>query len=466
MPTRRKLTPDEAAAAASEETIAVSEPKEDLNKSEPESSSTVIDENESDVEDDELIGEYLFDDLEEMEIISEKSEQENSEPDEETEYFNDDEASEEESEAENETDEAAESGDEPYDESEIIPEEASPAVRSASSRTQRTPRTSKEISELGTYSSEYNKGLEQKYLAIRRMIRTKRILKVKIIKSHVISPEPNNPNATRRIFAGCVLSGYEEFTFLIPFDQLDCYKTESAEDGETFTIDQKIIYVKEMIHAKVNVIAEVSNLKRRIVICSRKEANYVLRRRYFYTGYTLPNSPHIRRTIGDNTIIRNANIIAVSFNNVLMETYGAQFKVPLYEISHHYLPNAYSLHPGDLVDVKLLNVTTEKDNLKYAKEYAPVKIVGSVKECKENIPLMALENAEPHESISGKITFISRNGDALGVTDSGYNFRVVYANARIHHLRVGSEVTVKLIQKVYNRRIPFGLVDLDDVVKL
>ena len=314
-------------------------------------------------------------------------------------------------------------------------------------------------------NGDYNQGIIQKANMLRRTQGTKSILKAKVIKA-VTKKRGKNSNL-ENVYVVCMVPGYEEFEFLIPFKDLDAVGFEYFTSNSPLSKipysnvpkTAKINYIRRMLHAKININIVAVSAQSRRVICNRETANFLMRHQYFYLGRKLSNITNIRHTIQSGTIINNVSVIMARHSFVLAEAFGAQFRIPLSEISHRYIRNAFFLHAGETVNVLLKNVEIDKDRI----DTAPVTIEASIKALEEDYPRIALENAEEGEIVTGKIVTIDVKHIPRGVTDTGYNFRIDIIKDHIKQMRIGSEVTIKLIKKVLNANICFAIVDLLEV---
>lgn len=345
------------------------------------------------------------------------------------------------------------------------PDETNRVKANSNSSGQRLKR-SKVLNEKAIFSTDYEHGLSQKTRILYRAKNTNRVLKAKVIKT--VTLRKNSETDFENVFAGCKVDGFEEFEFFVPFRYLDPFEAGNQVSYSRASKDMKVDYVRSIIHAEINICLEAISTVDMRVLCDRAKANKILREKYYYKGFTLQNSPSIKRLIKSGTKINGAQIISSSMRHVVAEVYGAQFMIPIEEISHNFIRTAYDLSSGDTVPV-VLKTVEQINSLKNDESNEPsyaVKIEASIKDRLEDIPRTKLRRAKVGEVISGKVTLINADRSPMGVTDDGYNFITSIVKSRITNIRPGSEVTVRVIKKYENEKTSYAFVDLLDVTKI
>lgn len=279
------------------------------------------------------------------------------------------------------------------------------------------------------------------------------------------------------VFAKISVPGYDDnnFEFLIPFSFLDAkisglsLQTQDFSPNErtresrrirnsneiaTISFDDtanneaKIDYINSILNAQIKFTIDSILANTTIVIANRKLANYLRRRRYFYSGekrgFLLSNTT--KKYIAKDTIT-DANVLRVHANTLLIDVFGAQCILPIEEISYKILGTLHrTFYPGTTIRVKITFVELLQNKENDVVVHASAKAIYY-----EDPTRTALELASLGEIVLADVTTLNTMGKPAGTTKSGYNFRTSYfkVDSMKAFCRIGSLVKVRLIRKVY-----------------
>lgn len=340
------------------------------------------------------------------------------------------------------------------------PEEESPAESNEESSDEEIPESVPTLSRMNrgkrrirqiTLSGEYEftPSLKQKYDDLYKALKDKRTLKAKIVKQ-----APGDV-----IAAQCTISGYEEFTILVPNQFMD-FSAMSSDVPKTLQAKK----IADMIGAEINVVIESLDFKSRLCIGNRALANYFLRRRYYYRGRRLPGAKR-SSIVSIGTVVKNAPIIEVTSQAIRVDVLGAVSRIPLEELSYEYVFNAREkFHVGKKIDVVVKELEKiETSMVDAAKAGYPVKLAVSYKDLIDDESAINLLNATEGEIVIATVKRITSSDKVMLRTATGYNCHTRRVNGRVYRtLRVGSEVKVRLLVKDMKRSI--GVVDIIDII--
>ena len=100
------------------------------------------------------------------------------------------------------------------------------------------------------------------------------------------------------------------------------------------------------------------------VIGNRNKAMAILRDIYFYHKGRTKSADMPPRTIEVGDIIKNANVIAVREDSIIVETAGVETRIDAYNVNTEYVTNCKDyFKPGDFIDVRVRKVYINPDGV-------------------------------------------------------------------------------------------------------
>ena len=100
------------------------------------------------------------------------------------------------------------------------------------------------------------------------------------------------------------------------------------------------------------------------VLANRNKAMAVLRNVYFYHQGRTKSADKAPRTIEVGDIIRNANVISVKEDSIIVEAAGIESRIDAYNINNDYVTNCKKyLSPGDTMDVRVKKLYINPDSV-------------------------------------------------------------------------------------------------------
>ena len=345
-----------------------------------------------------------------------------------------------------------------FDESDNEKSEEEPSSNSSESRKDRIAANvhrNKRRSGFAIHRRDPNRGvsigIEQKLLELTRLKKSEKAT----LEGNVYLITPIKSRDREIYCVGVKVDGYEEFTFYVPLKEFDFFEYRKLNDDK-----DKLNILREVIGAKIHLAVTTILRDDKIVICSHKEANRRLRRKYFYQGYKLRRdlASSKKRFVYTGTATY-ANIIQVSAGFLIAESFGAQYRIHVPQLCFHQIDTLRKIfHAGESIPVRLTDVELINDH------DFNVKIEANHVEMLNNTAEKALKEAKVGDITLGTITRIDyKTTEPRGQSESGYNFSAKYFR-RNRYVRVGSVVSIRVISKVYDKRNCYAIVDIIDVI--
>lgn len=147
---------------------------------------------------------------------------------------------------------------------------------------------------------------------------------------------------------------YEDYPFkiMVPFANMDTNISKELSRKE------QGIVLKRLVGASIFVVIETMNDG--ICVGNRKHANYLLRRKYFYTG--VRNLTGNRKTLQAGDTISDALIVGIYSQFIRVEIAGQTCRVPLYALSKSYINPNEEYSVGDTIALKITKCELIKDD--------------------------------------------------------------------------------------------------------
>jgi len=100
------------------------------------------------------------------------------------------------------------------------------------------------------------------------------------------------------------------------------------------------------------------------VIANRNKAMAIVRNIYFYHQGRTKSADKDPRTIDVGDIIKNANVISVKEDSIIVEAAGVETRIDAYNINNEYVTNCKKyFRPGDTIDVRVKKLHINPDSI-------------------------------------------------------------------------------------------------------
>lgn len=274
----------------------------------------------------------------------------------------------------------------------------------------------------------------------------------RIVKAQVIKALHRN----NMFAAQCQIEGYKEFSFLVPFEYMDFV---IEEENNLIRSGRKQEFIERLIGANINIVIEELDYKTKLCIGNRALANFYLRRKFFYRGVRRNNAKR-KTVIYKGTRIQSAQVISVYDRNIRVEAFGAQFRIPIAELSHELISTCYGKFTvGQTINILVQDITYPPDKSDYR-----VNVTASVKALQDDTAALALEKANPGDVELAEVIRITQNQRLFMKAATGYSCYSRSVAAFVKKVREGSIVKIKLLKK--DPRGHYGICDVTDIISL